>query len=417
MFVTLLIGAAVAIFVVLIGTSALSYALFAEYKKPGRRERILLGVEFIYLIPTAILLGGLLTFLSQWLAVGLGWSGNLLNPIIGGVLGGAILVLFVIIANRRILNTLVKNPSSSDRAVTTLILDGRGEVEDMDLSPSEDLLASSSSYHAVYIWNVKTGEMTLMIEPEGNQDEVHSVCWSPHGQLLAAGLHDGQIKVWEARTGGHLLTLTGHSLPVRSLAWSPSGDKLASGSIDETAIIWDTESGMPVTTLRHEKGVSRLAWSSNGMRFATAASDGTVIVWDTQASKSVAKLESHTSAVLSVAWSPELSMLATAAKNGTIILWDTHTWQPLRTLAGHTDRVGSVTWSPDASYLASSSDDQTVVIWDAKTGQRLVNFEGNPYSQNNFVFWSRDGKTVFSSWGYRLFIWDVSSLPCLGCPD
>ena len=45
--------------------------------------------------------------------------------------------------------------------------------------------------------------------------------------------------MWNARTGAHLRTLTGHTGSVESVAFSPDGSTLASGSWDGTVLLWE----------------------------------------------------------------------------------------------------------------------------------------------------------------------------------
>jgi WD40 repeat protein len=49
------------------------------------------------------------------------------------------------------------------------------------------------------------------------------------------------VTVWEARTGGELLTLEGHDDPVSSLAYSPDGKRIVSGSWERTILVWDAQ--------------------------------------------------------------------------------------------------------------------------------------------------------------------------------
>jgi len=49
---------------------------------------------------------------------------------------------------------------------------------------------------------------------------------------------DNTMQVWDASTGSHLFTCTGHADSVNGVAWSPDGTRLASASIDKTAQVW-----------------------------------------------------------------------------------------------------------------------------------------------------------------------------------
>ena len=68
---------------------------------------------------------------------------------------------------------------------------------------------------------------------------VNSVAFSPNGRTIAGGSWDDTVRLWDADTGEHLQTLTGHTSGVNSVAFSPNGRTIASGSSDGTALLWE----------------------------------------------------------------------------------------------------------------------------------------------------------------------------------
>ena len=71
---------------------------------------------------------------------------------------------------------------------------------------------------------------------------VSSVAFSPDGSTLASGSYDDTIRLWNAVTGEHKMTLEGHRNSVISVAFSPDGSTLASGSGDGTIRLWEIPS-------------------------------------------------------------------------------------------------------------------------------------------------------------------------------
>ena len=58
---------------------------------------------------------------------------------------------------------------------------------------------------------------------------MRSVEFSPDGKMLACGLDDGTIKLWNVETRTEIKTLRDHGLWVSSAKFRPDGKMLASG--------------------------------------------------------------------------------------------------------------------------------------------------------------------------------------------
>jgi WD40 repeat protein len=97
---------------------------------------------------------------------------------------------------------------------------------------------SQPSIQNTAIATIVAANPTTTILHTGDISGFMSVAWSPNGQILASGGHNGTIQLWRVSDGRLIRTLEGHTSTVNSVAWSPDGHTLASGSSDSTVRLW-----------------------------------------------------------------------------------------------------------------------------------------------------------------------------------
>lgn len=266
-----------------------------------------------------------------------------------------------------------------------------GPVNDAAFSPDGNRLATAGDDGTLRIWNAISGGELLTLTHSAARRPVYSVAFSLDGSRLASASFDHTAKIWDAKTGQELLTLTGHLDWVVGVAFGPTAKQnnpalIATGSQDGTAIIWDAATGQLLQTLapsssataEKSAAINRLAFNPQGNRLATASDDGAITLWDTTSGRAVRTLTGHTGPVYDVAFNPQGDRLASASLDGTIKIWESDSGREVRTLPhSRTAWATSVAFNSTGTWLASAGADGRVIIWDAVTGQQRLSVIGD----------------------------------------
>ncbi len=300
--------------------------------------------------------------------------------------------------------------------------------------------------------SITTRPGQLIYSYQAHSREVYSVAWSPDGGRIASGGSDGEIHVWRADNGKHLLTYGQQIksfLPnaVLVISWSYDGHYIASGTNLEKIQVWDAQSGQKIATLPRflpiPAGFHFLSWSPRAYTIAsTDINDHTVHLWNATNGQQLASIDLHSVLKITatspgpMAWSPDGQQLVAGwdrfvhcyyvpakkrlfvydqHKNYVIgVAWsrdpryivscdkaEIHVWYR-ETLAivvkyvAHDARIRSFALSPNGRYVASYSENGTVHIWETITGRQQLVYRGHRDVVTS-VSWSPDGKHVASA--------------------
>ncbi|XP_064829017.1 WD repeat and SOCS box-containing protein 2 [Oncorhynchus masou masou] len=203
--------------------------------------------------------------------------------------------------------------------------------------------------------------------------------------LLATGLENGVIKIWDVETGQPRFDLKGHEGIARDLVFTPNEKlTLVSSSRDKTLRIWDlTQKGEkePHVLSGHKDWVSCCSVSPDCSMIASVGRfDRMVCLWSLRSYTFIRNLTgiNHKTFYLlaSCDFSPDGALLATAAFSGSrwwIDLWDPYTAQKLSSLMDCSEMYGqnqisSLRFSPEGLQLAIVTEDRALQMWEP--GQR-----------------------------------------------
>jgi len=253
---------------------------------------------------------------------------------------------------------------------------------------------------------------TDMLVVRGHEAPLAGAVLCRNGTRLVTAGHDHLIKLWDAATGRHVATLSGHDDVIHCLAASPDGARFATGSWDKTAKVWDADGRLLHTLSGHPGIVIRVAFSADGRRLASV-SDQAVKLWDVNTGREVRMFEEKGIQLFGLALSPDGRLLATGEGGNLIKLWDINTGAVVRVLRGHRAHPKHLAFSPDGRLLAAGDGDTlqggpgVVKIWDVAVGTEVFSLQGHTYPVFAVAF-SADGTRLFSgSQDNSIKVWDV----------
>ncbi len=132
--------------------------------------------------------------------------------------------------------------------------------------------ASTPISYSVFVVQLSTKQVIHNLT--GHLFEISSIQFSPDGQTIAAGDHNGSIKIWNVASGIEKITCM-DSAKVTSLEFSPDGKFFASGS---TKIrIHNVSNGEVVQYWDEPDLVNDIRFSSDGNSIVAALSNGFIV--------------------------------------------------------------------------------------------------------------------------------------------
>lgn len=131
------------------------------------------------------------------------------------------------------------------------------------------------------VWSLAFGSSVPEKQSRCVNIEWHRFKFGQDQLLLATGLNNGRIKIWDVYTGKLLLNLMDHTEVVRDLTFAPDGSLiLVSASRDKTLRVWDLkDDGNMMKVLRgHQNWVYGCAFSPDSSILCSVGASKAVCV-------------------------------------------------------------------------------------------------------------------------------------------
>ncbi|CAD8215459.1 unnamed protein product [Paramecium octaurelia] len=200
--------------------------------------------------------------------------------------------------------------------------------------------------------------------------------------------------------------LDAHEEIINQECLSPDGQSLASCSENNLIILLDVKTGKIKSRIKEKEKVKSVCFSPNNNTLIFSKGEF-VYLWNLQTGKQQAKLDGHSSNVISICYSPDSTTLASGSSDKSlsvygmsrqdnkkpnqmvihvqliqfvILLMEIHQHLVVGIiqsvygiqLDGHSSTVYSVNFSPDGNTLVSGSDDHSIRLWNVQTSKEIL---------------------------------------------
>jgi U3 small nucleolar RNA-associated protein 12 len=192
----------------------------------------------------------------------------------------------------------------------------------------------SSALDSIIEWNYKTQtQVSTIIDTvtPGSLNsssllpppEITRLAYSSFANLLAIGLSNGDIKVWDLSTNSVIIKFQGHKSAISCLEFDLNGTSLISGSNDTTIIIWDLISETGLIKFKGHKNLITSIYYFDENYLISTSKDGLIKIWDLKINQCIETHLAHNGE----SWSMNLfkydnkDFLITTGLNGECKIW------------------------------------------------------------------------------------------------
>lgn len=241
---------------------------------------------------------------------------------------------------------------------------------EVDPDANMDLIFSASMDKTVQVWKKHSERSykpshTFKLYEEGVSDLALHVS----REYLASCSLDGSWDFSDLSTGKSVSKQKGGDQDVLTCVdFHPDACLVATGMENNGIRMWDLNSMENVATFEAGQGsVNDIAFSVNGYHMVSGDSEGYLRLWDLRKLSNILSLESASGPISSVNYGPNGVYLAVGTGNTVAMYHEVSkkNWQMFHTLDKHTAKVTDVRISSDFSYIASTSMDRSLKLYTA----------------------------------------------------
>jgi WD40 repeat protein len=199
------------------------------------------------------------------------------------------------------------------------------------------------------------------------------LCFTPGGRLVAAGIVEKKLKVWDVTTNQSERDLGPTTKDYSPIKFSHDG-RLVALSEGYTIKLWDVATGrdlptlnVPSTGVYADNGGTFIGFSDDGKKAATGGFGTQTLLWETETGKQLQQLKGHSNMAYAVAFSADGNQLTAGGRTR----WDLRTGRGLRLTTLPSDKLFGMP-SPDGKLIAMfAPNNSNITILETPGGRQL----------------------------------------------
>ncbi len=261
----------------------------------------------------------------------------------------------------------------------------RKPLRALAVSPDEKNAALGGDDGEVSIWSCDKLEK---VDSWQAGAAVRSMAWK--GEVLAVGLENGEVVLWEPATKRERRRWKKHAGAVSALSWNPVRDELTTGGADGRIQSWQGD-GTSLTEFPDVRDpVQALAWETNGERLvSTVRNPARLQIWKNNIIYHEFELNRPESVL---AWRPGHNEVAVSKKQEPMTSFDLYQADGSFGLAPrYSPGASAFAWAPDGMRVAVGGiDGKILILNDRKPPEILSALYGHDHQVTGLHWLSRD---------------------------
>eukprot|EP00762_Andalucia_godoyi_P008549 ANDGO_01301.mRNA.1 Vegetative incompatibility protein HET-E-1 len=290
-------------------------------------------------------------------------------------------------------------PESGYKYSCTVQCGTNSDVLCVAFSPSGTLIAAGLADHSIEIWELIPSKRVHILA--AHKIAVCTLSISEDEQLVVSSYEDGTLKFW--KSGRCFRTISAHVGRIRGLCFSQGFRSVVSCGQDKLLKVWNISDGVCTQTHRdHVSEIKCVAGSRSGDVLVTGSVDGVIILW--RAGKCANKLQMSSGHPCAIDIDTEGASFTIVASNGLISMYDLVTLNLKRSTKAVSEAVAACAISNNGCRVALGTRDDCIEVWNE--AEYIQGLHGSSVGKPCFAF-TPDGKWFASSYhAGRIKIWN-----------